>query len=109
MGVVGKTPPVPLLGQLMDNDSIATDSSLDSPPTLDAGCTPHTLPRQVVVVAGPESNAMTQQLVDLVEPVFVSTSSNSVAKRKEGCKSYRWVLEQFLIFVRSRHGGWPRH
>ena len=46
---------------------------------------------------------MTQQLVDLVEQ-FCQYQLKQRGKMEGGVQSYRWVLEQFLIFVRSRHG-----
>ena len=46
---------------------------------------------------------MTQQLVDLVEH-FCQYQLKQRGKTEGGVQSYRWVLEQFLIFVRSRHG-----
>jgi integrase/recombinase XerC len=46
---------------------------------------------------------MTQQLVDLVEQ-FCQYQLKQRGKTEGGVQSYRWVLEQFLIFVRSRHG-----
>ena len=46
---------------------------------------------------------MTQQLVDLVEQ-FCQYQLKHRGKTEGGVQSYRWVLEQFLIFVRSRHG-----
>lgn len=46
---------------------------------------------------------MTQQLVDLVEQ-FCQYQLKQRGKTEGGVQSYRWVLEQFLIFVRSRQG-----
>ena len=49
-----ETPPIrSAWGELMDTELIATDSSLAPPSTLDAWMVPpHTLPGEVVVVAG---------------------------------------------------------
>ena len=46
---------------------------------------------------------MTQQLVDLVEQ-FCQYQLKQRGKTEGGVQSYRWVLEQFLMFVRSRQG-----
>ena len=46
---------------------------------------------------------MTQQLVDLVEQ-FCQYQLKQRGKTEGGVQSYRWVLEQFLMFVRSRSG-----
>ena len=44
---------------------------------------------------------MTQQLVDLVEQ-FCQYQLKQRGKTEGGVQSYRLVLEQFVIFVRSR-------
>ncbi len=46
---------------------------------------------------------MTQQLVDLVEQ-FCQYQLKQRGKTEGGVQSYRWVLEQFLMFVKSRQG-----
>ena len=46
---------------------------------------------------------MTQQLVDLVEQ-FCQYQRKQRGKTEGGVQCYRWVLERFLIFVRSRFG-----
>lgn len=50
---------------------------------------------------------MTQQLVDLVEQ-FCQYQLKQRGKTEGGVQSYRWVLELFLMFVRSRCGRLPR-
>lgn len=46
---------------------------------------------------------MTQQLVDLVEQ-FCQYQLKQRGKTEGGVQSYRWVLEQFLMLIRSRQG-----
>ncbi|MDE3243392.1 MAG: tyrosine-type recombinase/integrase [Nitrospirota bacterium] len=46
---------------------------------------------------------MTQPLVELVEQ-FCQYQLKQRGKTEGGVRSYRWVLEQFLVFVRARHG-----
>ncbi len=46
---------------------------------------------------------MAQQLTDLVEQ-FCNFQRKQRGKTQGGVKTYRWILEQFLIFVRNRHG-----
>jgi hypothetical protein len=101
-----ETPPIhSAWGEPMDTELIATDSSLAPPFTLDAWMVPpHTLPRRSRGRGRDRrGNAMTQQLVDLVEQ-FCQYQLKQRGKTEGGVQSYRWVLEQFLIFVRSRHG-----
>ncbi|HSQ91964.1 MAG TPA: hypothetical protein VLM19_07310 [Nitrospiraceae bacterium] len=50
---------------------------------------------------------MTQQLVDLVEQ-FCQYQLKQRGKTEGGVQSYRWVLELFLMLVRSRCGRLPR-
>lgn len=46
---------------------------------------------------------MAQQLTDLVEQ-FCNFQRKQRGKTEGGVRTYRWILEQFLIFIRSRHG-----
>ena len=46
---------------------------------------------------------MTQPLVDLVEQ-FCLYQLKQRGKTEGGVQSYRWVLEQFLTFVKSQQG-----
>src|SRR2546428_14141859 len=53
--------------------------------------------------SGRRTDAMAQQLTDLVEQ-FCSFQRKQRGKTEGGVKAYRWNLEQFLVFVRNRHG-----
>ncbi len=46
---------------------------------------------------------MTQQLVDLVEQ-FCQYQLKQRGKTERGVQTYRWNLEQFLLFGRARFG-----
>jgi len=46
---------------------------------------------------------MAQQLTDLVEQ-FCNFQRKQRGKTEGGVRTYRWILEQFLIFIRNRHG-----
>jgi hypothetical protein len=46
---------------------------------------------------------MAQQLSDLVEQ-FCNFQRKQRGKTEGGVRTYRWILEQFLIFIRNRHG-----
>ncbi len=46
---------------------------------------------------------MAQQLIELVEQ-FCNFQRKQRGKTEGGVRTYRWILEQFLIFVRNRHG-----
>ena len=46
---------------------------------------------------------MAQQLTDLVEQ-FCNFQHKQRGKTEGGVRTYRWILEQFLIFVRNRLG-----
>ncbi len=46
---------------------------------------------------------MAQQLTELVEQ-FCHFQRKQRGKTEGGVQTYRWILEQFLIFVRNRHG-----
>jgi integrase/recombinase XerC len=46
---------------------------------------------------------MAQQLTELVEH-FCNFQRKQRGKTEGGVKTYQWILEQFLIFVRNRHG-----
>ena len=46
---------------------------------------------------------MAQQLVDLMEQ-FCHFQRKQRGKTEGGVRTYRWILEQFLIFIRHRHG-----
>jgi site-specific recombinase XerD len=46
---------------------------------------------------------MTQQLTDLVEQ-FCTFQRKQRGKTEGGVRTYRWILEQFLIFIRNRYG-----
>jgi len=46
---------------------------------------------------------MAQQLTDLVEQ-FCNFQRKQRGKTEGGVRTYRWNLEQFLVFVRNRHG-----
>src|SRR6185436_7931779 len=91
--------------RMTDTESLTQDSSELLPAPLDGWLIPpHTLPRRSRGRGRDRrGNAMTQQLVDLVEQ-FCQYQLKQRGKTEGGVQSYRWVLEQFLIFVRSRHG-----
>ncbi len=46
---------------------------------------------------------MAQHLTDLVEQ-FCNFQRKQRGRTEGGVRTYRWILEQFLIFVRNRHG-----
>ena len=46
---------------------------------------------------------MAQQLTELVEQ-FCNFRLKQRGKTEGGVQTYRWILEQFLIFIRNRHG-----
>jgi integrase/recombinase XerC len=46
---------------------------------------------------------MAQQLTDVVEQ-FCNFQRKQRGKTEGGVRTYRWILEQFLIFVRNRYG-----
>src|SRR3989442_1292868 len=52
---------------------------------------------------GRRTDAMAQQLTDLVEQ-FCNFQRKQRGKTEGGVRTYRWNLEQFLVFVRNRHG-----
>src|ERR1700688_3164339 len=93
------------MGERMGTELIAIDSSQAPPSTLDAWMVPpHTLPRRSRSRGRDRrGHGMTQQLVDLVEQLG-QYQVKQRGKAEGGVQSYRWVLEQFLMFVRSRHG-----
>src|SRR5437899_8167661 len=49
------------------------------------------------------TETMAQQLTDLVEQ-FCNFQRRQRGKTEGGVRTYRWILEQFLIFVRNRYG-----
>src|SRR5882724_12914093 len=53
--------------------------------------------------SGRRTDVMAQQLTDLVEQ-FCNFQRKQRGKTEGGVKAYRWNLEQFLVFVRNRHG-----
>src|SRR5262245_57302657 len=53
--------------------------------------------------SGRRTDAMAQQLTDLVEQ-FCNFQHKQRGKTEAGVRTYRWNLEQFLVFVRNRHG-----
>src|SRR5437016_14312541 len=53
--------------------------------------------------SGRRTETMAQQLTELVEH-FCNFQRKQRGKTEGGVKTYRWILEQFLIFVRNRHG-----
>jgi len=53
--------------------------------------------------SGRRTETMTQQLTNLVEQ-FCNFQRKQRGKTEGGVKTYRWILEQFLIFIRNRHG-----
>ena len=53
--------------------------------------------------SGRRTETMAQQLVDLVEQ-FCHFQRKQRGKTEGGVRTYRWILEQFLIFIRHRHG-----
>jgi integrase/recombinase XerC len=46
---------------------------------------------------------MAQQLTDLIEQ-FCNFQRKQRGKTEGGVRTYRWILEQFLIFIRHHHG-----
>src|SRR5687768_3004795 len=53
--------------------------------------------------SGRRTDAMAQQLTEMVEQ-FCNFQRKQRGKTEGGVKAYRWNLEQFLVFVRNRHG-----
>src|SRR5260370_23091754 len=53
--------------------------------------------------SGRRTETMAQQLTELVEQ-FCNFQRKQRGKTEGGVRTYRWILEQFLIFVRNRHG-----
>src|SRR5215470_8613377 len=53
--------------------------------------------------SGRRTDAMAQQLTDLIEQ-FCNFQRKQRGKTEAGVRTYRWNLEQFLVFVRDRHG-----
>src|SRR5437879_9780222 len=49
------------------------------------------------------TETMAQQLTDFVEQ-FCNFQRKQRGKTEGGVRTYRWILEQFLIFVRNRYG-----
>ena len=52
---------------------------------------------------GRRTETMAQQLAELVEQ-FCTFQRKQRGKTEGGVKTYKWMLEQFLIFVRNTHG-----
>jgi site-specific recombinase XerD len=50
---------------------------------------------------------MTQPLTDLVEQ-FCNYRLKQRGKAEGGVQTYRWILEQFLVFLRNRYGRMAR-
>jgi Phage integrase, N-terminal SAM-like domain len=53
--------------------------------------------------SGRRTENMTQPLTELVEQ-FCNFQRKQRGKTEGGVRSYRWNLEQFLVFIRSREG-----
>src|SRR5437899_8351833 len=53
--------------------------------------------------SGRRTETMAQQLTELVEQ-FCNFRLKQRGKTEGGVQTYRWILEQFLIFIRNRHG-----
>src|SRR5919201_6284293 len=53
--------------------------------------------------SGRRTESMTQPLTELVEQ-FCNFQRKQRGKTEGGVRTYRWNLEQFLVFVRNRHG-----
>src|SRR2546425_1655836 len=53
--------------------------------------------------SGRRTETMTQPLTDLVEQ-FCNFQRKQRGKTAGGVQTYRWILEQFVLFVRHRHG-----
>jgi hypothetical protein len=53
--------------------------------------------------SGRRTETMAQQLTELVEH-FCNFQRKQRGRTDGGVKTYQWILEQFLIFVRNRHG-----
>src|SRR5437867_100132 len=53
--------------------------------------------------SGRRTESMTQPLTDLVEQ-FCNFQRKQRGKTEGGARTYRWNLEQFLVFVRNRDG-----
>src|SRR5262245_60364927 len=53
--------------------------------------------------SGRRTETMTQALTELVEQ-FCNFQRKQRGKTEGGVKAYRWNLEQFLVFIRNRHG-----
>src|SRR5712691_10628417 len=57
--------------------------------------------------SGRRTETMTQQLVELVEQ-FANFQRKQRGKSDRGVKTYRWVLEQFLGFLKNQKGRMAR-
>src|SRR5713226_6774233 len=57
--------------------------------------------------SGRRTETMTQQLVELVEQ-FGNFQRKQRGKSDRGVKTYRWVLEQFLLFLKNQKGRMAR-
>src|SRR5438552_13988658 len=53
--------------------------------------------------SGRRTETMAQPLTELVEQ-FCNFQRKQRGKTEGGVRTYRWILEQFLIFIRNRHG-----
>src|SRR6266446_8453377 len=53
--------------------------------------------------SGRRTERMAQKLTELIEQ-FCTFQRKQRGKTEGGVKTYRWMLEQFLIFVRNRYG-----
>src|SRR5205085_7129785 len=53
--------------------------------------------------SGRRTDVMAQQLVDLVDQ-FCTFQRKQRGKTEGGVRTYRWNLEQFLVFIRNRYG-----
>jgi hypothetical protein len=91
--------------RMTDTESLTQDSCELLPAPLDGWLVPpHTASRRSRGRGRDRrGNAMTQPLVDLVEQ-FCQYQLKQRGKTEGGVQSYRWVLEQFLMFVKSQQG-----
>jgi len=98
-----ETPPGWL--HVMDADPIVTDTALAPQNQLDGWLVPpHTARRRSRSCdRDRKGNVMTRPLVELVEQ-FCQYQLKQRGKTEGGVQTARWNLEQFLIFVRNRHG-----
>ncbi len=83
----------------------STDSLLTTRQPLDAWVVPPDTgdQRKRGRGSGRRTETMAQQLTDLTEQ-FCNFQRKQRGKTEGGVRTYQWILEQFLIFIRNHHG-----